>query len=120
MDAYERLKKDGVRARVVSMPSWELFEEQDEGYRASVLPPDVTARVSVEMAGTFGWHKYVGSNGVTIGMKSFGASAPLKDLQKKFNFTPEAIVQAAKDQVAKHKAKEALVQVPVRGVEMNA
>jgi transketolase len=120
VDAYERLKKDGVRARVVSMPSWELFEEQDEAYRASVLPPDVTARVSVEMAGTFGWHKYVGSNGVTIGMKSFGASAPLKDLQKKFNFTPEAIVQAAKDQVAKHKAKEALVQVPVRGVEMNA
>ena len=84
VDAYERLKKDGVRARVVSMPSWELFEEQDEAYRASVLPPDVTARVSVEMAGTFGWHKYVGSNGVTIGMKSFGARAaqgPAEEVQ---------------------------------------
>ena len=120
VEAYERLKKDGVKARVVSMPSWELFEEQDEAYRASVLPPEVTARVSVEMAGTFGWHKYVGSNGVTIGMKTFGASAPLKDLQKKFNFSPEAIVNAAKDQVSKHKAKAAMAEVPVRGVELNA
>ena len=119
VEAYERLKKEGIKARVVSMPSWELFEEQDEAYRASVLPPDVTARVSVEMAGTFGWAKYVGSNGATIGMKTFGASAPLKDLAKRFNFSPEAIVEAAKQQVSKHKAKAAMAEVPVRGVEVN-
>ncbi len=118
VDAYERLKKDGIKARVVSMPSWELFEEQDEAYRATVLPPDVTARVSVEMAGTFGWAKYVGSNGVTIGMKTFGASAPLKELTKRFNFTPEAIVEAAKAQVARHKANAAMAEVPVRGMEV--
>ncbi|HET6249250.1 MAG TPA: transketolase [Tepidisphaeraceae bacterium] len=103
VDAYERLKKDGIKARVVSMPSWELFEEQDEAYRASVIPPDVTARVSVEMAGTFGWAKYVGLTGATIGMKTFGASAPLKDVAKRFNFSAEAIIDAAKQQVAKQK-----------------
>jgi transketolase len=119
MDAHERLKKDGIKARVVSMPSWELFEEQDEAYRASVLPPGVTARVSVEMAATFGWHKYVGSTGVTIGMKSFGASAPLKDLQRKFNFSTDAVVDAAKKQVARQRANGAMAEVPVRGVEMN-
>jgi transketolase len=120
VEAYERLKKDGIKARVVSMPSWELFEEQDEAYRASVLPPDVSARVSVEMAGTFGWAKYTGSNGAIIGMKTFGASAPLKDLAKKFNFSSEAIVAAAKDQVVKHKAKAAMAEVPVKGVEVHA
>jgi transketolase len=118
VDAYERLKKDGVKARVVSMPSWEIFEEQDDAYKKSVLPPDVSARVSVELAGTFGWARYVGTNGVSIGMKSFGASAPLKDLQKKFNFSVEGIVNAAKEQVAKHKAKEAMSDVPVRGMEI--
>ncbi|HWE02527.1 MAG TPA: transketolase C-terminal domain-containing protein, partial [Tepidisphaeraceae bacterium] len=101
VEAYERLKKENIKARVVSMPSWELFEEQDQAYRDSVLPPDVTARVSVEMAGTFGWAKYVGLTGATIGMKTFGASAPLKDLAKHFNFTPEAIVDAARRQISK-------------------
>jgi transketolase len=118
VDAYERLKKDGVKARVVSMPSWEIFEEQDDAYKTSVLPPEVSARVSVELAGTFGWARYVGTNGVSIGMKSFGASAPLKDLQKKFNFSVEGIVNAAKEQVAKHKAKAAMSDVPVRGMEI--
>jgi transketolase len=97
--AHEKLKADGVKSRVVSMPSWELFEEQEQAYRDSVLPPAVTARVSVEAAGTFGWHKYVGNTGKTIGMKTFGASAPLKDLQRKFGFDPDSIVAAAKEQI---------------------
>ena len=105
VDAYEKLKAEGVKARVVSMASWELFEQQDEAYRNSVLPPDVSPRVSVEMGGTFGWERYVGRNGAMIGMKSFGASAPLKDLAKRFGFTAEAVYAAAKDQIAKHKAK---------------
>jgi transketolase len=100
VEAYERLKPDGVRARVVSMPSWELFEQQDEAYRDSVLPPDVTARVSVEQAGTFGWERYVGLTGSRIGMKTFGASAPLKELQKKFGFTVDHVVEAARTQLA--------------------
>jgi transketolase len=100
VEAYERLKPDGVRARVVSMPSWELFEQQDEAYRDSVLPPDVTARVSVEQAGTFGWERYVGPTGSRIGMETFGASAPLKELQKKFGFTVDHVVEAARTQLA--------------------
>jgi transketolase len=118
VEAFERLKKDGIKARVVSMPSWEIFEEQDDAYKTSVLPPETSARVSVELASTFGWARYVGTNGVSIGMKSFGASAPLKDLQKKFNFSVEGVVSAAKDQVAKHKAKAAMAEVPVRGMEI--
>jgi transketolase len=101
--AYEQLLKEGVKARVVSMPSWELFEKQDEAYRNGVLPPEVEARVSVEQASTFGWAQYVGNKGARIGMKTFGASAPLKELQKKFGFTPEAIVSAAKDAMRKTK-----------------
>ena len=97
VDAYERLIADGIRARVVSMPSWDIFEHQDAAYRASVLPPDVTRRVAVEQAATFGWERYVGPNGTIIGMHTFGASAPLKELQKKFGFTPEHVYQAAKD-----------------------
>jgi len=104
VEAYEALKKEGVKARVVSMPSWELFDEQDAAYRNTVLPPDVKARVSVEFAGTFGWHRFVGSEGATIGMKTFGASAPLKALTKKFGFSAEAVVTAAKEQIAKHNA----------------
>ncbi len=96
--AYETLLAEGVKARVVSMPSWELFEQQDQEYRDSVLPPGVTARVSVEQASTLGWHRYAARN---IGMKTFGASAPLKELQKKFGFTPDAVVAAAKEQIAK-------------------
>jgi transketolase len=100
MDAYEKLKAEGIQARVVSMPSWELFEKQSQEYRDSVLPPAVKARVSVEQASTMGWSRYVGSTGRTIGMQTFGASAPLKELQKKFGFTPENVVAAAKEQLA--------------------
>ena len=95
LEAYEELVKRGVKARVVSMPSWELFERQSESYRDSVLPPAVTARVSVEQASTFGWERYTGSKGARIGMHTFGASAPLKDLIKKFGFTREAVVREA-------------------------
>jgi transketolase len=99
VEAYERLTADGVRARVISMPSWELFERQDRAYQASVLPPAVTARVSVEQGSTLGWHRYVGSDGATLGMRTFGASAPLKALLQKFGFTAEAVVAAAKAQL---------------------
>ena len=100
MDAYQRLKAEGIQARVVSMPSWELFEKQSQEYRDSVLPPSVGARVSVEQGSTMGWSRYVGLTGRTIGMETFGASAPLKELQKKFGFTPENVVAAAKEQLA--------------------
>lgn len=98
--AYEQLKTEGIKARVVSMPSWELFEQQSKEYRDSVLPPTVTARVAVEEASTFGWERYVGMNGAILGMKTFGASAPLKALLKKFGFTTENVVAAAKEQLA--------------------
>ncbi len=101
VEAFERLTADGIRARVVSMPSWELFEQQNQSYRESVLPPEVTARVSVEQAGTFGWDRYVGPQGTSIGMKTFGASAPLAELQKKFGFTVEHVVEAARAQLAR-------------------
>ena len=100
VEAFERLTADGLRARVVSMPSWELFEQQSSAYRESVLPPEVTARVSVEQAGTFGWERYVGLTGARIGMETFGASAPLKALQKKFGFTVEHVVETARSQLA--------------------
>jgi transketolase len=99
VEAYEQLSKEGIGARVVSMPSWELFERQDQAYRDSVLPPGVKARVSVEMASTFGWSRYVGMSGSSIGMHSFGASAPLKALLKHFGFTVEHIVAEAKAQI---------------------
>ena len=83
--------------RLVSMPSWELFEQQDAAYRESVFPPSVTARVSIEMAATLGWDRYVGPKGKIIGMHSFGSSAPLKDLLKKFGFDSEQVVKAAKE-----------------------
>ncbi len=101
LEAHERLTAEGIRARVVSMPSWELFELQNPEYRDSVLPPEVTARVSVEAAGTFGWSRYVGINGASIGMHSFGASAPIKELLKHFGFTVDHVVDAAKEQLAK-------------------
>jgi len=99
VEAFEQLTKEGIQARVVSMPSWELFEKQDKEYRESVLPPAVEARVSVEMAATFGWERYVGISGRSIGMHSFGASAPIKALQKHFGFTVENVVAAAKEQI---------------------
>ena len=99
--AYERLTADGFRARVVSMPSWELFERQPEGYRESVLPGRVRARVAVEQASIFGWDRYVGPAGEIIGMHTFGASAPLKALQTKFGFTPDRVVHAARQALAR-------------------
>jgi transketolase len=101
VNAYEQLKAEGIKSRVVSMPSWELFEKQSQEYRDSVIPPGITARVSVEQASTFGWERYVGPTGHIIGMKTYGASAPLKELQKKFGFLPEKIVASAKEQLAK-------------------
>jgi len=95
--AHEQLRSSGIKARVVSMPSWELFEQQSREYRDSVLPPEVRARVSVEQASTFGWERYVGSDGRSVGMRTFGASAPLKELQVKFGFTSERVVAAARE-----------------------
>ncbi|MGB7848344.1 MAG: transketolase C-terminal domain-containing protein, partial [Candidatus Acidiferrum sp.] len=103
VEAYEELTRQGVRARVVSMPSWELFERQPEEYRRSVLPPAVKARVAVEQASTLGWCRYVGMDGAILGMKTFGASAPLKVLQKEFGFTTNHVVEAAKAQLAQVK-----------------
>ena len=102
--AQDLLKSQGVAARVVSLPSWELFAEQDEAYRERVLPAAIEARVSVEAAATLGWERYVGSEGAMIGMHGFGASAPAKDAMRHFGFTPETIAAAAKAQVAKWKA----------------
>jgi transketolase len=103
LDAQEALRQKGAQARVISMPSWELFERQDEDYREAVLPSDVEARVSVENAARFGWERYVGLKGDRIGMRTFGASAPLKALQQKFGFTVDAVVSAALAQVEKVK-----------------
>ncbi len=102
IQAHEELKAEKIRSRVVSMPSWEIFEyycRKHPEYRESVLPPEVTARVAVEQASTLGWERYVGLRGEVIGMQTFGASAPLKELQKRFGFTPERVVAAAKDQL---------------------
>jgi len=96
-EAYEKLTAEGVRARLVSMPSWELFEQQPRQYRDSVIPPEVTARISVEQGSTMGWALYHGSRGCAIGMKTFGASAPLKELQLKFGFTREDVLVAARE-----------------------
>jgi transketolase len=101
VEAHEMLLAEGIRSRVVSMPSWEIFDHQTQEYRESVLPPNVTARVAVEEASTFGWERYVGCSGHIIGMKTFGASAPLKELQRKFGFEPERIVAAAKEQLGR-------------------
>lgn len=95
LDAHAALLKKGIKSRVVSMPSWELFERQSQAYRDQVLPPAITARVSVELASTFGWTRYVGLNGTAIGMHTFGASAPLKELSVKFGFTVDRITAAA-------------------------
>jgi len=100
VDAYENLKAEGIKARVVSLPSWEIFEQQDAAYKESVLPPDVTARVSVEMGSTLGWDRYVGPKGRKIGMHRFGASAPLKDLLKFFGFTVDKVVAEARAAIA--------------------
>jgi transketolase len=103
VEAYEELTRQGIRARVVSLPSWELFERQSKEYRAMVLPPSVTARVAVEQASTLGWARYTGLDGAILGMKTFGASAPLKVLQKEFGFSAGNVVEAAKAQFAQGK-----------------
>jgi transketolase len=95
LEAHEKLADEGIRSRVVSMPSWELFEEQDQAYRDAVLPPDITARISVEQAATTGWERYVGPKGTSLGMSTFGASGPLQDVQQHFGFTVEHVVAAA-------------------------
>ncbi|MBB2926228.1 transketolase [Paraburkholderia silvatlantica] len=104
ISAYETLKQEGIAARVVSMPSWDVYELQDEAYRDSVLPPHIHARVAVEQAATLGWDRYVGRFGSQIVMHTFGASAPLKALKTKFGFTPEHVVEEAKKQIARCRA----------------
>jgi transketolase len=101
VEAYEKLKAEGISARVVSMPCWEIFERQDAAYQQSVLPPNVAARVSVEMAATLGWERYVGPKGKMLGMHTFGASAPLKDVLKKFGFVTDKVVATAKEVLGK-------------------
>jgi transketolase len=101
VEAFEKLSAEGIKARVVSMPSWDLFEKQDDAYKKSVFPPDITARVSIEMASTFGWERYVGLQGKVLGMHTFGASAPLKDLVKKFGFETSNVIAAAKEVLGK-------------------
>ena len=96
VQAHEKLLVEGIRSRVVSMPSWDIFEHQTQEYRDSVLLPKVTARVAVEQGSTLGWERYVGPAGRVIGMKTFGASAPLKELQKKFGFEPDQVAAAAR------------------------
>ncbi|MCU1305433.1 MAG: transketolase [Acidobacteriaceae bacterium] len=108
VQAHEQLLAEGIRSRVVSMPSWDIFEHQSQEYRESVLPPNVKARVAVEQASTFGWERYVGTSGHVIGMNTFGASAPLKELQKKFGFEPEQVMAAAKAQLGREKSKETM------------
>jgi transketolase len=102
-NAYETLKDEGIAARLISFPSWDLFEKQSEEYRNHVLPPEVTARVAIEQGSTIGWDRYVGSSGAVIGMHTFGASAPIAALQKKFGFTPEAVLKVAREQAGKKK-----------------
>ena len=102
VDAHEKLVAEGIRSRVVSMPSWELFDHQPNEYQDAVLPPAVKARVAIEQASTFGWERYVGSEGRVIGMKTFGASAPLKELQKHFGFEPEKLVAVAKETLGRN------------------
>ncbi len=99
VEAHEKLVASGIRSRVVSMPSWELFDHQPPEYREGVLPSKVKARIAIEQASTFGWERYVGESGRIIGMKTFGASAPLKELQKKFGFEPDQVVAMAKELV---------------------
>jgi transketolase len=100
IEAHETLVVEGIRSRVVSLPSWHIFDSQSEDYRESVLPSSVSARVAIEQASTMGWERYIGESGTMLGMTSFGASAPFKDLQKFFGFTPDRVVEAAKDQIA--------------------
>jgi transketolase len=102
LEAYEKFRAEGIRARIVNMPSWELFEQQPEDYRHEILSPDITARISIEAGSTHGWHKYVGLEGETIGIDRFGASAPGKVLLQKFGFTPENLLNRVRTLLAKN------------------
>ena len=101
VEAHEALTAQGIRSRVVSMPSWDIFEHQPQSYRDEVLPPAVKARIAVEQGSVLGWERYVGAAGRVIGMKTFGASAPLKELQRKFGFEPEQVVAAAMEMLGR-------------------
>jgi transketolase len=101
VQAHEQLISEGIFSRVVSMPSWDIFEHQTQAYRDSVLPSTVKARIAIEQASTFGWERYVGNSGRIVGMQTFGASAPLKELQKEFGFEPERVVMIAKEILGK-------------------
>jgi transketolase len=101
VEAHEKLLAQGIKSRVVSMPSWDIFEHQSQDYKESVLPPEIHARIAIEQASTFGWDRYVGQKGRVVGMSTFGASAPLKELQKKFGFEPDHVVKVAKELLGK-------------------
>jgi transketolase len=102
VQAHGKLLAEGIRTRLVSMPSWDIFEHQTQQYRDSVLPPKVKARVAIEQASTIGWERYVGQDGRVIGMRTFGASAPLKELQKKFGFEPDRVVEVVRELMEKN------------------
>jgi transketolase len=102
VQAHEQLLAEGIQSRVVSMPSWDIFEHQTREYQDSLLPPDVMARIAVEQASTLGWERYVGREGRVIGMHTFGASAPPQGTQKKFGFEPDRVVAVAKELLVKH------------------
>jgi transketolase len=105
VEAHESLLAEGIRSRVVSMPSWEIFEQQSQAYGDSVLPPTVKARVAMEQASIIGWERYVGSSGHVIGMNTFGTSAPLKELRRKYGFEPNRVVAAVKQQLGLGESK---------------
>jgi transketolase len=104
--AHEELTSQGIRSRVVSMPSWDIFEHQPQSYRDEVLPPRVAARIAVEQGSMLGWDRYVGAAGRIVGMKTFGASAPLKELQRKFGFEPERVVAIAMELLGRKQREE--------------
>ena len=104
--AYEQLKAEGIKARVISMPSWELFESQPQDYRDKILPPTITARVAVEEAATFGWERYTGFDGAILGLRTFGMSAPMKAVAQHFGFEPAHVVAAAREQLVRHAKKQ--------------
>jgi transketolase len=105
LDAHARLAEAGTASRVVSMPCWELFEAQPQSYRDAVLPPEVRARVSIEAAATFGWERYVGTDGASVGIDHFGASAPAAVLAREFRFTPERVIETARAVLARTRAR---------------
>jgi transketolase len=112
--AFEKLAAQGVRARVVSMPSWEIFERQEESYQESVLPSAITARVSVEAGITMGWLRYVGGEGIAIGRDDFGASAPYTEVLRRFGFTTEHVVEAALSVLARRRRAHEPAETPVK------